>query len=318
MSNVSPRNGNKGRAFTTDARSPLQAEVQPAPPITAVVVQQMDYGEDAGAGMEGIGQDEMLIPFVRILQANSAQCTEGSPAYDPAVRPGTLFNSATGDYHSKDQGFGFIPCARDVSFTEWVPIDAGGGGGGGFRGTWAHDDPRIPALRKAQGDFVALKLEGGTQLVETFTFTGLVIPIDYGGNWINDEASPGVVSFTSTQIKKYKMILNRLQSLVGRPAKAPIYAWRWVFGSQPEKNKKGSYYGWKARLAEDTANDSRMNKSEELFQMARELNLLIKSGGAKADFATSGTSTDAATSNSGGDPGHRGPTIDEGGEEIPF
>jgi hypothetical protein len=54
------------------------------------------------------------------------------------------------------------------------------------------------------------------------------------------------------------------------PKKPPIFAWRWQFGTQPEKNKKGSFYGWRITLWGNTPETARLRASDPLYLKARE------------------------------------------------
>ncbi len=308
-----PTTGQPDVKTAANGADPTEASsVVTTPPPTSLVTSE--YGEDVGSGLENLDSSELLIPFVRMLQALSPVCVEGSQAYDPDMRPGMIIHAGTGDVYPKDLGVGFIPCVRDSSYTEWVPIQPGSGtaGGGGFRGTWAHDDARVAQMIKEQGAFKKLKTAEGTELVETRTLYGVIVPREKDGTWLVDEATNGVISFSSTQLKKYRMIITRLTSLVGKPARFPIFAWRWNLTTQPEKNKFGSYYGWKLSLDGDTAAQALMKPSDPLYQLARELHSLVRGGQAKADFATSGMASEAEmTTNAGAG----GADIDE---EIPF
>ncbi len=281
---------------------------------TAVVV--MDYGDDAGVGMEGISQNEMLIPFVRMIQPTAGVLKEASPNYNEHAKQGMLYMTASGALVDRKIGIGFIPAFRSSSYTEWVPVDEGGG----FRGTWEHTDPRVAAMVKEQGSFKALKTNAGTELVETFTLYGVIVPRDpIDGHWIVEEAMPGVIAFTSTQIKKYRTLMTRLQAMIGSPKpRFPMFAWKWNVSTVPEKNKKGDFYGWYFTLAGEGADASRLAPNDQLYQMAKEVHQLVLGGGAKADFAASevGAEETGSTARSGG-----GPTIDQTGkheEEIPF
>ena len=309
MSEVVKKSSSRGRAFTTDAAPAAQHKSGGKPPSDEVVVvapqtelsTEFDYSEDAGAGMEDISQNEMLMPFVRIIQPTSGVLKESSPSYNPDVRQGMMYNTATGEFYSRPNGFGFVPCFRQSSYTEWVPVDDGGG----FRGIWDHNDPRILQLLKQQGSYKALKTEAKTELIETFTIYGVVVPTNLSDDkstviWYYNQASPGVIAFTSTQIKKYRTLVTRLNALVGQPKpKFPMWCWRWHVTTNPEKNKKGDYYGWNFTLAEDTADASRLSKKDPTYMMARDLHYLISAGGAKADFATSGVAADIASQSDG-------------------
>ena len=327
-----PRGESRGRAFTTDAAPPHQKQHDPnvaehtAQPLAehttlpAVMVSTQplavnDYGEDAGAGMENVSQSEMLIPFVRIIQPTAGVLKEASPNYDEHAKQGMLFLTASGVLVDRKIGVGFIPAFRDSSYTEWVSLDDGGG----FRGTWPHDDPRVEALLNAQGAFKALKTDAGTELVETYTIYGVVVPRDATGKWLTQEATPGVIAFTSTQIKKYRTLITRLQALIGSPKpRYPMFAWRWNVSTVPEKNKKGDYYGWYFALDGETADGARLTPVDPLYQLAKEVHQLVSGGAARADFAASevGSEETGSTARSGG-----GQTIDQTGnteEEIPF
>ena len=310
---------------TADLNSPQlsngkeESAANATPPKNDVAIAEYDYGADAGAGLEGLDSSEMLIPFVRILQALSPVCVEGSQSYDPNLRPGMIIHTATGEAYPKDIGVGFIMCARDASYTEWVPIQPGVGtaGGGGFRGTWAHDDPRIARLISEQGKFRKLQTAEGTELVETRTLYGLIVPRAADGTWISELAVNGVISFSSTQLKKYRLIVSRIQTLAqgkmrvvnGRALTPPSFAWRWNLATQPEKNKFGSYYGWRLSLAEPSANASMIRPDDELYQMAKALHDLVRGGLARADFGS--TEGPSPSGGSAIDPSN----IDE---EIPF
>ncbi len=257
-------------------------------PGTAVVAAD-DYGADAGAGFEDVQPDEMIIPFKRILQTNSPQCEEGNPLYVDGAKAGMIINTSTSELYDGKVGLPFVPVRRDHNYVEYVPRDAGGG----FVSIWAPDDPRIAALRKAQGQFGKLKLESGNELAETFYFYELDACPD-------GQLLRAVTAFASTQIKSYKMVTTRLAGLIGTPPRFPLFAWRWRATTALQKNKKGTFYGWRITLDGDTPDDARLPANSDLYAQAKSFFQLLKDGAAKADYAQAGT-----------------PDAD-GGEEIPF
>jgi hypothetical protein len=264
------------------------------------------YGDDAGLGFEGVGSHETLIPFIRILQPLSPQCTEGEPGYDPEAKPGMFVNTATGQfYEGRTTGLMFIPCARDHSFPEFTPRDAGGG----FHGMWPASDPRIAELQKTQGHFGKLQLENGHELTETMSLFGLTLPMLPDGSPDHSaELGQVVFGFSSTSIKTYKMIITRLLSIIGSPPRYPIFAHAWVLRTVMAKNKKGSWFAPTLSLLGGSPKTALMKQSDPLYQQARGLALMIKEGHAKADFAA-----DGGGSPSTGDGGAAGTD-----DEIPF
>ena len=54
------------------------------------------FEENAGAGLQNIGADQMQIPFIRILQALSPQLNKDKPEYIKGASQGDIFNTVTG------------------------------------------------------------------------------------------------------------------------------------------------------------------------------------------------------------------------------
>ena len=237
-----------------------------------------DYSQYAGAGLENIEKDEMLVPFLSILQPLSPAVDKTSPAYVVGAEPGMILNRATNQLIPGDPGMTFIPCLRTHTFPEFIPRDSGGG----FQGVWAPDDPRLSELQKVQGKFGKLKLANGNELTETRSLYGIV---SFSG-----ETFPVIIGFSSTQIKKYTMIVSRLDHAAGNPRRFPMFAFQLAIGTQQEQNKKGKFWGWKIGFAGGSPEASLVPAKSDLFAQALSFHELLKSGAAKADYAT----TDAA------------------------
>jgi hypothetical protein len=262
-----------------------------------------EYGADAGAGFEDVGSDEILLPFFRPVDAKSKLVTEGEASYNPEAKPGMIVCTATGELYDGRAGVGYVPTYRDHQYVEWVPLDAGGG----FVGTWDVTDPRIPALKAAQGQFGKLTLESGNELVETFSLYGLLVPMVNGKLDEEQPAIGGLIAFSSTQIKTYKMITTRLAGLIGSPPRFPLFAHVWHLRTVPLKNKKGSWQGWVPGLYGGRPETARLKPGDPIYLQARDFYQLLKSGKARADFA--GAQGTAGTDDGG---------AMTGGEEIPF
>lgn len=242
-----------------------------------------EYGNDALEGQQKVTVDERQIPFWRIIQSNSPQVNPTESKYLDYAKPGMIMNTSTLEViDGLRGGMQFIPVWRHHDFVEYVPRDKGGG----WEATWPKDDPRIPSLRQAQGQFGKLTLENGNELIEVFYFQGLGISPE-------GFCEEGVIGFASTQIKKYKMMTARLENLVGRPTpKYPQFAFRWLMGTVAERNKKGAFFGWKPVLDGDSPDDARMSPKDPLYQRAREFFMLCKTGKITADYSATTTEED--------------------------
>jgi hypothetical protein len=264
-----------------------------------------DFGTDAGAGMENVSADEMRIPFLYILASNSPQVKPLAQGGVAGAAQGMLMNMGTGElYDAATKGVTFVPVHRDHNFVEFTPKSLGGG----FVAVYPPDDERILKMRAEQGKFGKLtdpypakrdaqgQLTEGTEITETFYLYGLIVD-DNGG------ASPVVVPFKSTQIKKYQGFMQRQTSFKYNnprsteenplpPVQPPIYAHRWLLGTVPEKNKKGEFWGFTLTLAEKEADGreapyykSLIPTGSHLYREAQKLREMIVGGAAKTDFS---------------------------------
>jgi hypothetical protein len=258
------------------------------------------YADDAGEGLENISSDELLIPFIRILQGLSPEVDEAESKHIPDAKPGQMFNTATQELFDGTRGILFLPVRRTHTFGEFTPRLQGGG----FHGVWDESDARIPALRAAQGGFGKLALENGNELIETYSIYGLVAPMLLEGEKLEDTAfSQVVIGFSSTQIRAYRLIIARLNTLMGQPKPVyPIFAHLWHFCTVGQKNAKGKFHGWQPRLYGGSAKTALLPVTSDLYQQGKAFSAFLKEGKAKADFGQTGA--DAAAT--------------EGDEEIPF
>lgn len=253
-------------------------------------LQVIDYGDDAGAGAEGMSRDEFKIPLLKILMSNSPQCKDPSAGGVEGARQGMIFNTATGEmWEANKKPLLFIPVYRDHQYVEFIPREPWGGG---FVGVRKPDDPLVRRLLREQGRFGKLKNPEGTvlqssgqqvptEIVETYYLFGLIFTED-------GQMQQDVVPFTSTQIGKYQNFMTRYNSIrypnsAGAKILPPLWAHRYLLGTRPEKNKKGEYWGWTLRLESEPPIKSRMRLDDPIYEAGRAFHDLLASGAAAVD-----------------------------------
>ena len=57
------------------------------------------FGDDAAKGFENMTQDDMALPFVRILGQLSPQVTDGDAKYIDGAKPGMIYNTVTSELY---------------------------------------------------------------------------------------------------------------------------------------------------------------------------------------------------------------------------
>lgn len=296
--------------------SPKKQELEEAKEPKGGALAVIDYGEDAGAGMENVGAEEFRIPLLRILQGNSPQCDPTTPDRNvPGAKPGLILNTATGLMFPRAI---LVPVYRDHNYVEYIPR----GAGGGFVGIHQPDEPLIESMRATQGRFGKLKrvnkdIAAETETVETYYLFGLVIPCDADWKPIDGAVEQDVVPFTSTQIAKYQSFMARYMSIEypnaeGKKVRPPLWAHQWHLGTTPQRNKKGSFFGWTLAPASEPPVTCRMRLDDPLYAHGRAFYTLLKEGKAKADLAGDAARGGAATeAGEDREPGKEG-------DEIPF
>ena len=67
------------------------------------------FGDDA-KGFDNMTQDDLALPFVRILGQLSPQVTAGDAKYMESAKPGMIFNTVTNELFDGKKGIKVIPC----------------------------------------------------------------------------------------------------------------------------------------------------------------------------------------------------------------
>lgn len=277
-----------------------EKEVTPAPvaesnPPAAIP----DYGDDAGKGMEKVDREEQRVPFIRVLQAKSPTAEVGSPTKIPGHEPGMFIHMGTQEVWPGDGTVEFIACFREKDYVEWVPMTEGRDGGLVGRRGWY--DPLVAELRAKQGRFGKLTTPDGNEIAQTFYLYGLLIPP-------GEAVRRVVIGFSSTQIKKYQAVIDRVDSLKfkkdGKVRQPPLYAWRWKLSTVAEHKGKNNWFGIRIEPVGKTNLDSLMPVTSDLYMMARDFHDLMATG-----------TVDAAVEQMGG---HGGAEQEPGEDDIPM
>jgi hypothetical protein len=227
------------------------------------------FEEDSGAGFENADRDSYSIPFISILQSGSPQVKKSDGAYIKGAEEGFLFNSVSQEIIDGGKGITVIPAYFTRRFLEWVPRDSGGSGG--LVGEHLPSDELVTtAQRDAKNQLV---LPSGNILVDTRTHYVLVLSDDL------QSFAPALISMSSTQVKKSRQWMTRMESLKAKNAQGllftpPMFSHSYKLTTVPEQNDQGSWYGWKIEAAGAVTDAN-------LYQAAKSFRDAVKTGEAK-------------------------------------
>lgn len=268
-------------------------EIAEAP--TNALAPVIDYGDDFGAGLDDVGQDEAGIPFLKILQAQSPEVIGPDGKIDGATA-GMILNTGTADLTDEVT---IVPAIRQHVYVEWRPRGKGGGivalhqpGTELVEAAIAANAAAIAngdASRKKAGKKMAFGefyTPEGNELVETFYVYCVVLDAE------DRPSGFVVVPFASTAIKHYKKkFINRVRYCMvddgsGRKRNPPMFAHRVKIGTAQESNDDGTWFNYQLTFAVDNnVQQSLMTPDNPAYLAGRELKAMVDGGDAKADLS---------------------------------
>lgn len=189
----------------------------------------IDFGQDAGAGMQNMSGADQAIPFLSLLQALSKVVSDPTQKVEGA-EPGMIIDSVTKKLYNGKEGIIFLPCNTRREFVAWK----GDPGSGQVVGRHTPSSSVVKTAERKYA-FNELKDPDGNRLVETFYVIGLVLD----ENLVPE--TMGLISFTSTKITAYKKSFGQLRTLVGSP---PIFAFPMRITTKAETRTKGTSYNF--------------------------------------------------------------------------
>jgi hypothetical protein len=274
---------------------------------TAVAeIDDTSFAEFGGQGLEGLGKDDLAIPFLTILQSGSPQCKRSEGAYIEGAAEGMLFNSVTKEVIDPIKTkLLLIPCFYDRNFVEWKVRE----NGGGFVAQHAVHIGLALLEETMRDEKNRDILRNGNQINDTRTFVVLAVTED-GVTW------PAFITMTSTQIKKSRQWLmqQNLLKLKGPNGlyTPPMFASKWRVTTVPEGNDQGTWMGWAF-----THEGYLAGPKDPVFVEAQALHKSMKAGTVKVDLSKAAGDEPQGGRSQGGQRGNPQPGAD-GDDEIPF
>ena len=191
------------------------------------------FEADAGKGVENMGQEDLALPFLKVLSGNDPILDENETA-----RKGDIYNTVTGVVYKGKDGIRVVPCAYQRRFIQWAPR---GMGSGAPTAIYTPTDARPKTARSSEDnkDYVA---DGSGEYIEE-THQHFVIVVGDEGMF-----QTALIAMKSTQLKKSRkwnsMMASR--SMIGSkgPFTPPRFSHIYHLKTIQEENSKGSWHGW--------------------------------------------------------------------------
>lgn len=206
------------------------------------VVPIIDWGDDAGAGLEDTDSDSYAIPFLRVIQKTSPQMDETSSEFIEAARAGMLYNTVTKRLYDGKTGVEILPVYFQRRFLRWAPR----GSDQSFKGEYFPEkiDQMIVANEIKELDNRYYEPQGDGSIdpkkcdIFSDTRTHFVMVREEDGS-----LSQAVMALASTQIKKSKNLLSVLRGARIGGRLPPTWMNIIKLTTVPESNDQGSWHG---------------------------------------------------------------------------
>ena len=223
------------------------------------------FEEDAAKGLGNIGQQDLALPFLKILGQLSPEVNKRDGKYVEGAEPGMIFNSVSGELYDGTKGITVVPCYYKLEYIEWK--DRGEGSGGPVQIHESSSD--IMSQTKTDANYKD-RLPNGNYIDKTASHFVLIT---------NPTAATALISMKSTQLKisrKWNSMMAGIKMKGKNGMFTPAsFSHEYKLKTVQMSNDKGTWFGWEVQKIGPVAN-------AELYQQAKAFAESISVGNVKA------------------------------------
>ena len=223
------------------------------------------FEEDAAKGLGSIGQQDLALPFLKILGQLSPEVNKRDGKYVEGAEPGMIYNSVSGDLYDGVKGIDVIPCFYKLEYIEWK--DRGEGPGAPVAIYDSSSD--IMSKTKADASYKD-RLPNGNYIEKTASHFVIIT---------GDSPSTALISMKSTQLKISRK-WNSMMSGIKLKGKNGLYtpasfSHIYKLKTTQMSNDKGTWFGWEVSKVGPITDAS-------IYQQAKSFSESISKGAVKA------------------------------------
>ena len=223
------------------------------------------FEDDAAKGLGAIGQEDLALPFLKILGQLSPEVNKRDGKYVEGAEPGMIYNSVSGDLYDGAKGIDVIPAFYKLEYVEWK--DRGEGSGGPVA---VHDSSSdIMSQTKADANYKD-RLPNGNYVEKTASHFVIIT---------GDSPTTALISMKSTQLKisrKWNSMMSGIK-LKGKNGLFTPASFSHIYRLKTTQmsNDKGTWFGWDVSKVGPITDTS-------LYQQAKTFSDNISKGSVKA------------------------------------
>ena len=193
------------------------------------------FEADANQGVGNLTQEDLALPFLKILGQLSPEVNKRDGKYVQGAEPGMIYNSVTGELFDGEKGIEVIPCHYKLEYIEWQ--DRGEGSGAPVAIHSSSSDILTQTKRDAS---YKDRLPNGNYIDKTASHFVIVN---------SKSPSTALIAMKSTQLKisrKWNSMMASIKMSDGNNQMFTPASFSHVYKlkSVQQSNDKGTWFGW--------------------------------------------------------------------------
>ena len=226
------------------------------------------FEDDAAKGLGKIGQEDLALPFLKILGQLSPEVNKRDGKYVEGAEPGMIYNSVSGDLYDGVKGIDVIPCFYKLEYIEWK--DRGDGPGAPV----AIYDSSSDIMSKTKPDAnYKDRLPSGNYIEKTASHFVIVT---------GDSPSTALISMKSTQLKisrKWNSMMSGIKMKGKNGLFTPAsFSHIYKLKTTQMSNDKGTWFGWEVSKAGPVTDQSLYGQAKSFSENISKGNVKAKHG----------------------------------------
>jgi len=226
------------------------------------------FEDDAAKGLGSIGQEDLALPFLKILGQLSPEVNKRDGKYVEGAEPGMIYNSVSGDLYDGVKGIDVIPCFYKLEYIEWK--DRGEGPGAPV----AIYDSSSDIMSKTKPDAnYKDRLPNGNYIEKTASHFVIVS---------GDNPSTALISMKSTQLKisrKWNSMMSGIKMKGKNGLFTPAsFSHIYRLKTTQMSNDKGTWFGWEVSKVGPVTDQSLYGQAKSFSENISKGNVKAKHG----------------------------------------
>ena len=211
----------------------MKSETQITKRENAGAVATVNFEADADAGSQNISQEDLALPFLKVLGQLSPEVNKRNGKYVEGSEPGMILNTVTNDIYDGSKGIEVLPVYYKRQYVEWQ--DRGESKGAPVNIYDAGDDIPQTTRDKSNKD----RLANGNYLENTVSHFVVLL---------GKTPTTALISMKATQLKTSRKWNSMMMGIKMQGKKGlftpPTYSHIYKLKTVQQSNDKGTWFGW--------------------------------------------------------------------------